>query len=271
MFIKLIRGDSRNMIELKDESVHFCVTSPPYMSVIDYNRSNTSNIGNYEGSEYYKMMYDVYSEIFRVLKQGRRFVLNIADVPSTEETTGLDTVGFRSMLLCQKLGFELKAIVVWDKGRNRAGGTPMGSVPYPGGVVQLGNWEYCFVFRKPGVAEYPTDVDIREKSKLTTSEIADNIYCVWQMRCEMDRRHPAGFPLELPTRFIKLYTFVGETVLEPFSGSGTTLRAARDMKRNAIGYEIEEKYIGLIKEKVVFGQQFIDGSEAYDYQIVRRM
>lgn len=259
------------MIELKDESVHFCVTSPPYMSVIDYNRSNTSNIGNYEGSEYYKMMYDVYSEIFRVLKQGRRFVLNIADVPSTEETTGLDTVGFRSMLLCQKLGFELKAIVVWDKGRNRAGGTPMGSVPYPGGVVQLGNWEYCFVFRKPGVAEYPTDVDIREKSKLTTSEIADNIYCVWQMKCEMDRRHPAGFPLELPTRFIKLYTFVGETVLEPFSGSGTTLRAARDMKRNAIGYEIEEKYIGLIKEKVVFGQQFIDGSEAYDYQIVRRM
>jgi len=270
LFLKLIIGNSRDMLEVKTESVDMIVTSPPYLDAIDYNRANPDNIGNYTGMQYYEMLFDVYTELYRVLRPGRRFCLNVQDIPSTEETTELDMVGFRNALLCEKIGFELKAIVVWDKGRNRAGGTPMGSIPYPGGVVQLGNWEYVFVFRKPGTPTYPTDLDVRFSSKLTTQEIADNIYCVWQIRPETDRSHPAPYPLELPTRLIKLYSFVGETILEPFTGSGTTLRAARNLNRNAIGFELEDKYLELIKEKVGWNQNFLDG-EHYTYEIVRRV
>ena len=270
MFLKLIIGNSREMVELKDDSVDMVVTSPPYLNAIDYNRLNPDNIGNYTGLEYYDMLYDVYTELFRVLRPGRRFCLNVQDIPSTEETTGLDMVGFRNALLCEKIGFELKAIVIWNKGRNRAGGTPMGSIPYPGGVVQLGNWEYVFVFRKPGTAVYPTDPDIRAASKLTTPEIADNIYCVWDIKPELNREHPAPFPVELPRRLIKLYSFVGETVLEPFTGSGTTLRAARNLSRNAIGFELEDKYLEVIKEKVGWNQNFLD-QPSYSYEIVRRV
>ena len=269
LFVKLINGNCRNMKEVPNESVHLVVTSPPYLDAINYNRENVNNIGNFTGEEYYKMVYDVYSEVFRVLKPGRRFCLNVQDIPSTEETTGLDMVGFRSALLCQKIGFDLNAIIVWDKGRNRAGGTPMGSVPYPGGVVILGNYEYVFVFRKPGTPEYPTDKDIREGSKLTTQDIADNIYSVWSIRPEMDRSHPAPFPYDLPFRLIKVFSFKGETVLEPFTGSGTTLKAARDSRRSAIGYELEYKFCKMAMGKVIWGMQFIDGGEEYRYEFVR--
>jgi len=269
--IKLIRGSSRHMTELADNSIHFCVTSPPYINAIDYNRSNDENIGNYDGLDYYKMVYDVYSEVYRVLQPGRRFALNAQDIPAKDEVAFVEPVGYKSMLLCQKLGFTVSAIIIWTKGRNRAGGTPLGTMPYPASPNILGNFEYIFILRKPGTPDYSHVTDeMRAMSKLSTQDIADYIYATWDIKPEMNREHPAPFPPELPFRCIRLFSFAGETVLEPFAGSGTTMRVARDLKRSAIGYEIEEKYCRLIKEKVVFGQQFLDGSEQYSYEFIRR-
>jgi len=270
MFLKLIIGNSREMVELADESVDMVVTSPPYISAIDYNRANPENIGNFTGLPYYDMMYDVYSELFRVLKPGRKFCLNVQDIPSTEETTGLDLVAFRSALLCQKVGWELIADIIWDKGRNRAGGTPLGTIPFPASPVILGNYEHIFVFRKPGKPDYShITPEQREPSKLTTPEIAESIYSVWSIKPELDRRHPAPYPQELPRRLVKFYSFVGETVLEPFTGSGTTLKVCKELRRNCIGYELEEKYVELIKEKVGWNQSFLEG-ENYKYEIICR-
>jgi DNA modification methylase len=271
VFVKLINGSSRKMEELQDNSIHLCVTSPPYLDAIDYNRDNPENIGNYTGMEYYKLMYDVYSEVYRVLQPGRKFALNVQDIPSTEETTGLDLVGFRSVLLCEKIGFELIADIVWTKGRNRAGGTPMGTIPFPASPVILGNWEHVFIFRKKGKADYShVTVDMREPSKLTTQEIADYIYATWDIRPEMNREHPAPFPLELPTRLIKLYSFAGEIVLEPFTGSGTTFIAAKNLRRSIVGYELEYKFCKMAMSNIVWNQQYIDGTEAYRYDFIRR-
>ena len=271
MFLKLIIGNSRDMLEVKTESVDMIVTSPPYISAIDYNRANPDNIGNFTGLVYYDMMYDVYSELFRVLKPGRKFCLNVQDIPSTEETTGLDLVAFRSALLCQKVGWELIADIIWDKGRNRAGGTPLGTIPFPASPVILGNYEHLFVFRKPGKPDYShVTVEQRESSRLTTPEIAESIYSVWAIKPELSRSgHPAPFPQELPRRLIKFYSFIGETILEPFVGSGTTMKVCKELRRNCIGYELEEKYIEVIKEKVCWNQLLLDG-DSYIYEIIRR-
>lgn len=273
-FVKLVNGDSRHMDDVENDSVHLCVTSPPYINAIDYNRGNPDNIGNYDDMDYYNMIYDVYKEVFRVLKPGRRFCLNIQDIPAKDEVGYVEPVGFKNMVLCQRIGFTLSAIVIWNKGRCRPGGTPLGSIPHPPSPNILGNFEYVWILRKPGVPDYShiTD-DIREDSKMTTKEIADWIYSVWDIRPDTNRTdHPAMFPEELPYRCIRLFSFVGETVLEPFAGSGTTMKVARDIKRSVIGYELEEKYVPIIKSKVSFGLQLLDGSSLikYEYKVQGR-
>jgi DNA modification methylase len=258
------------MTEVKDDSVHLCVTSPPYINAIDYNRQNPDNIGNYDGMEYYEMIYDVYREVYRVLQPGRRFCLNIQDIPAKDEVGYVEPVGFKNMLLCQKVGFTLSAIVIWTKGRCRAGGTPLGTMPYPPSPNILGNFEYIWVLRKPGIPDYShVTGEMRERSKMTTEDIGNYIYSTWDIRPDTDRvEHPAKFPEELPYRCIRLFSFAGETVLEPFAGSGTTLKVARDLRRNAIGYELESKYISVIKSKLAWGLQFLGDEEQYEYTIV---
>jgi DNA modification methylase len=269
VFVKLIHGNSRSMDEVEDESVHLAVTSPPYINAIDYNRNNPDNIGNYDGKAYYEMIYDVYSEVFRALKPGRRFVLNVQDIPGKDEVAFVEPVGFKNMLIAQKIGFVLSYIGIWDKGRNRAAGSPMGTIPYPASPVILGNFEYLFFFRKPGHADYSHVMpDAKERCKLSTEEIASMIYSVWSIRPETDREHPAPFPEEIPRRAIKLFSFEGETVLEPFCGSGTTMKVSRDLKRSCIGYELELKYCKMIKSRLAWGLQFIDGTESYKYEFV---
>lgn len=260
------------MSEVPDESVHFIVTSPPYFSAIEYNRDNPNNIGNYDGKSYFALVKDVYTECFRMLKPGRRMVINVQDIPSTPDCPdGLDLLGFKTFQVCQEIGFVLKSNIIWHKGFNGAAGAPMGSVPYPGGVCVLHNYEHNLVFWKPGKPEYPKDHDIREESKLVTKEIGEFVAkAVWDMKCETNSPHPAPYPLELPRRMIKLYSFVGETVLDPFAGSGTTLKVAHDLKRSCWGYELEEKFIPMIKDKVGWNQQFIDDERQYTYEVIKQ-
>jgi hypothetical protein len=142
--------------------------------------------------------------------------------------------------------------IIWQKKTtmNTTGGANvMGSYPYPpNGMVEI-DYEYILIFKKPGKSK-KIPKDIKEKSKLTKEEWKEYFYGHWYFRGVRQIEHEAMFPEELPRRIIKMFTFVGEIVLDPFLGSGTTAKVALDLNRNAIGYEINENFIDIIKKKI---------------------
>jgi len=128
------------------------------------------------------------------------------------------------------------------------GATIMGSYPYPpNGLVEI-DYEFILIFKKPGKKEFSKEA--KEKSKLTKEEWKEYFSGHWNFNGERQADHEAMFPEELPKRLIKMFTFVGDTVLDPFLGSGTTMKAAFNQNRNSIGYEINEEFLSIIKEKI---------------------
>lgn len=260
------------MPELTSESIDLVVTSPPYGSVVDYNRDNKDNVGNYRDEDYLKMIEPIYRECKRVLRPGRRLVVNIANVPS-RGVYGVNFVlyGHMTVDLIRKIGFDLSEVVIWNKGRCRQSMGAGGTLPYPASPVLMGNWEYIFIFRKFGDANYDHVLkNDREESKLTSEEIGKMLMCDWAFPAEMSERdHPAPYPEELPRRIIKLYTFKGDVVMDPFGGSGTTGKVALELGRSAVLFEIEEKFVPIIKNRVNFGMQALTGEKIWYSHTVR--
>jgi site-specific DNA-methyltransferase (adenine-specific) len=153
---------------------------------------------------------------------------------------------------CETIGFDYMGAIIWQKVTtcNTTGGaTIMGSFPYPrNGIIKL-DYEFILIFKKLGD---PPKVsrEIREKSKLTLEEWNEYFYGHWNFSGERQTNHLAMFPEELPKRLIKMFSFVGDTVLDPFLGSGTTCLSAKKLERNSIGYEVNEDFLPIIKEKL---------------------
>ena len=250
----IIIGDSRNMEEVKDESVHLVITSPPYWQLKDY--GNGSQIGfNDTYEDYINNLNLVWKECYRVLHEGCRLCVNIGDQFARSVYYGrYKIIPIREEIIkfCETVGFDYMGAIIWQKVTtcNTTGGaTIMGSFPYPrNGIIKL-DYEFILIFKKLGD---PPKVsrDIKEKSKLTTEEWNEYFYGHWNFSGEKQDKHLAMFPEELPKRLIKMFSFVGDTVLDPFLGSGTTCLAARNLGRNSVGYEINQDFIPIIKEKV---------------------
>jgi len=250
----IIIGDSRNMQELKDESVHLVITSPPYWQLKDY--GNGDQIGfNDSYEDYINNLNLVWKECYRVLHKGCRLCVNIGDQFARSVYYGrYKVIPIREEIIkfCETIGFDYMGAVIWQKVTtcNTTGGaTIMGSFPYPrNGIIKL-DYEFILVFKKLGD---PPKVsrDIKEESKLTLGEWNEYFYGHWNFSGERQNKHLAMFPEELPKRLIKMFSFVGDTVLDPFLGSGTTCLAAKNLGRNSIGYEINEDFLPAIKEKL---------------------
>ena len=152
----------------------------------------------------------------------------------------------------EELGFDFMGAIIWQKKTtmNTTGGaTIMGSYPHPpNGLVEI-DYEFILIFKKPGPAKKVAQ-DIKEASKLTKKEWKEYFSGHWHFGGARQLGHEAMFPEELPRRLIRMFTFVGDTVLDPFLGSGTTVKAALDLGRNAVGYEINESFMEIIREKV---------------------
>ena len=142
--------------------------------------------------------------------------------------------------------------IIWQKVTtcNTTGGaTIMGSFPYPrNGIIKI-DYEFILIFKKPGICK-AVPRDIKEKSKLTTEEWNQYFAGHWNIPGEKQNGHLAMFPEEIPRRLIKMFSYVGDTILDPFAGSGTTSLAAKNLERNSIGYEINSSFIPVIKEKL---------------------
>ena len=250
----IILGDSRNMLDLNDESVHLIVTSPPYWQLKDY--GNGSQIGfNDTYEDYINNLNLVWNECYRVLHNGCRLCVNIGDQFARSVYYGrYKIIPIREEIIkfCETIGFDYMGAIIWQKVTtcNTTGGaTIMGSFPYPrNGIIKL-DYEFILIFKKLG--EQPkVSKEIREKSKLTTKEWNEYFYGHWNFSGERQDKHLAMFPEELPKRLIKMFSFVGDTVLDPFLGSGTTCLAAKNLNRNSVGYEINKDFLPVIKQKL---------------------
>ena len=251
---KIIIGDSRWMKEVSNESVHLIITSPPYWQLKDY--GNGSQIGfNDTYEEYINNLNLVWNECYRVLHEGCRLCVNIGDQFARAVYYGrYKVIPIREEIIrfCETIGFDYMGAIIWQKVTtcNTTGGaTVMGSFPYPrNGIIKL-DYEFILIFKKLG---NPPKVsrEIKEKSKLTTEEWNEYFYGHWNFSGEKQDKHLAMFPEELPKRLIKMFSFVGDTVLDPFLGSGTTCLAAKNLGRNSIGYEINEDFLPVIKERL---------------------
>jgi len=157
---------------------------------------------------------------------------------------------------CETIGFDYMGAVIWQKVTtcNTTGGaTVMGSFPYPrNGILKL-DYEFILIFKKQGISK-PVSSEVREQSKMTTEEWNQYFSGHWNFAGEKQDKHLAMFPEELPKRLIKMFTFIGDTVLDPFLGSGTTTLAAKNLNRNSVGYEINVGSLPVIKERVGCGQ-----------------
>ncbi len=241
------------MAEVPDESVHLVVTSPPYWQLKDY--GNGQQIGFDDSYEtYINNLNLVWSECHRVLAKGCRLCVNIGDQFARSVYYGrYKVIPIRTEIIkfCETIGFDYMGAVIWQKVTtcNTTGGaTIMGSFPYPrNGILKL-DYEFILIFKKHGTAP-KVSKEIKEQSRLTTEEWNQFFTGHWTIPGERQDKHLAVFPEEIPARLIRMFTFVGDTVLDPFLGSGTTSLAARNLGRNSVGYEINPDYVEIVREK----------------------
>jgi site-specific DNA-methyltransferase (adenine-specific) len=262
---KIINGDSRQMNCLSDKSIHLVITSPPYWQLKDYGTED--QIGYHESYEsYINNLNLVWKECHRVLHPGCRLCINIGDQFARAVYYGrYKVIPIRTEIIkfCEILGFDYMGAVIWQKVTtcNTTGGaTIMGSFPYPrNGILKL-DYEFILLFKKQGIAPAPTK-EQKEYSIITKDDWNTFFSGHWYFAGAKQDGHIAMFPEELPARLIKMFSFSGETVLDPFLGSGTTALAARNLCRNSVGYEINSAFLPIIKNRLNVGQSDIASTE----------
>lgn len=261
----VVIGDSRQMNLCLDESVHLIITSPPYWQLKDYGTNN--QIGFHESYEnYINNLNLVWQECYRVLHKGCRLCINIGDQFARSVYYGrYKVIPIRTEIIkfCETIGFDYMGAVIWQKvtTTNTTGGaTIMGSFPYPrNGILKI-DYEFILFFKKMGIPPAPDDGQ-KQASILTKEEWNTYFSGHWNFAGVKQDNHLAMFPEELPSRLIKMFSFVGETVLDPFLGSGTVSLAARNLGRNSIGYEINPEFLTVIKNKLNIDQSDLAGTE----------
>jgi len=250
---------------LADKSVHLVITSPPYWQLKDYGTKD--QIGFHDSYEsYINNLNLVWKESYRVLHHGCRLCINIGDQFARAVYYGrYKVIPIRTEIIkfCETIGFDYMGAVIWQKVTtcNTTGGaTIMGSFPYPrNGILKL-DYEFILLFKKLGISPAPTK-EQKELSIITKDEWNTYFSGHWYFAGAKQDGHIAVFPKELPARLIKMFSFSGETVLDPFLGSGITSLAARDLGRNSVGYEINGDFISTIKDKLNIGQSDLAATE----------
>ena len=256
--------DAINIKNLKDKSVHLVVTSPPYWKIKDYGQEG--QIGyNDSLNEYFEKMNRIWNECIRVLHSGCKLCINIGDqfLRAIKNKRVYQIIPLHSLLINQILtNFREELVYLgsinWNKvstSNTSGGGHIMGSIYFPRNGYFFINREYIAIFRKLGKDPKP-DALLKERSRISIEEWRKFFKDSWNFPGINQEDHDAMFPEELPRRLIRMYSFVGDTVLDPFLGSGTTSKMASDLGRNSIGFEIgfnRDNWENIIKRKIETG------------------
>jgi len=254
VYIKVIFGDSRNMKEVASSSVHLVVTSPPY-----YNAPFDFPGLFKDYGEYLSMLREVGKELYRVLQPGRVACFVTQDVRIEGKLYPIVSDLIRIMVY--EVGFEYQDKIIWRKPEgyiriSRRSGVLV-QHPYPMYYYPDNIYEEIVIFKKPGTFDKKKIPDnIREKSKINIKrfQLEKWYLSVWDIKnvlpSEKWSKYTAAYPEELVERLIKLYSYLGETVLDPFLGTGTTAVVAKRLGRNCIGYEIDLELKNVIAERL---------------------
>lgn len=262
---KIVFGDSRKMNQIPDKSVQLIITSPPYWQLKDYGVEDQIGFNDsYE--EYINNLNLVWKECERVLSDGCRLCINIGDQFARSVYYGrYKVIPIRTEIIrfCESLGMDYMGAIIWQKAttmNTSGGGAIMGSFPYPRNGILKMDYEFILIFKKLGNAPKPSS-DQKKASEISKEEWKQYFSSHWTFNGVKQHGHIAMFPEELPKRLIKMFSFVGETVLDPFVGSGTTSLAAKNLNRNSIGYEINKDFKPLIQEKLSCSQMDLFSSD----------
>lgn len=252
----LIQGDARDLSFLADGSVHLVVTSPPYWTLKEY-RQHPDQLGHVKDyEEFLSELTKVWRECFRVLVPGGRVVCVVGDVCLSRREYGRHVVvplHADIAVACRKIGFDNLNPIIWHKISNAnyevENGTPFLGKPYEPNSIIKNDIEFILMQRKPGGYRKPTDKQ-RKASMIGKKEYAEWFQQFWNITGASTKKHPAPFPLELAYRLVRMFSFVDDTVLDPFTGSGTTILAAINSGRNSIGIEIDPEYCKLAMRRL---------------------
>ena len=233
---EIFHKSSENMEELENNSVSLTVTSPPYNIGKDSDLDLTDD-------EYWSMMENIFKETYRVTESGGRIVVNVANlgrkpyIPFSKY--------FTELLI--ETGFIMRGEIIWQKSKGANANFAWGSWLSASNPVIRDIHEYCLVFSKDSMKNSNGGISTIEKDEFMESTLS-----IWNINPEKAKKigHPAPFPVELPKRFINLYSFKDDLVLDPFIGSGTTAVASKILQRNYVGYEINKDYIEIADKRL---------------------
>ena len=252
---RIVQGDARDLSGLADRSVHLVVTSPPYWTLKEYNVGDRQlgAVADYE--RFVAELARVWSECHRVLVPGGRLVIVVGDVCLSRRRHGRHVVVPLHASIqesCRRLGFDNLAPIIWHKIANArfeiggAGGF-LGK-PYEPNAVIKNDIEFILMQRKPGGYRSPSPA-ARALSVIPADRHGEWFRQIWTIPGASTRDHPAPYPLELASRLIRMFSFVGDTVLDPFLGTGTTSVAAARSGRNSVGVEVDGEYVGQARSR----------------------
>jgi DNA modification methylase len=243
------------MKELEDDSIDLIITSPPYGQIKDYNIESQIGYGE-EFSDYYLRLKHVWKECKRVLNPQRRICINIGDqYLRARDYDRYRVLPIASKIIqdCIEIGFDFMGDIIWKKvsTTNTTGGCSlMGSLFYPGNGMVTYDYEHILIFKKIEGTLKKVNRETKELSKICMDEWKRWYVGHWVFPGVQQKEHIAMFPEELPYRLIRMFSYPNETILDPFAGSGTTLKVARNYGRKAIGYEINADFAPIIQNKV---------------------
>ena len=254
---------SEIMEEIESNSVTLVVTSPPYWNVRDYGNIDQIGFGQ-SYKQYINSLNKVWKEIIRVLQPNGKIAINVQPLPISNKFSNFDrriiqNIMFDIEYFMRKNDLFLSGMHYWDKA-TYVNNVSWGSYPKPTNIASNTSFEQIFVWVKRGKTR-KIDKDVLKKSELKKQE-----WRHWAVRCIWDDivpvikisssgentfGHPAPFPDEIPYRLIRMHTVEGETVVDPFLGSGTTLKICRHLNRIGIGYELNHEYKELIQTRIM--------------------
>jgi site-specific DNA-methyltransferase (adenine-specific) len=233
---QIITKSSDNMNELIDNCISLTVTSPPY----NIGKDSDEDLSD---DEYWKMITKVFEEVYRVTESGGRLVVNVANlgrkpyIPFSKY--------FIEIIL--EIGFLMRGEIIWQKSKGANANFAWGSWLSPSNPVIRDIHEYCLVFSKDSMKNSTKGEPTIEKEEFMESTLS-----IWNISPARARKigHPAPFPVELAKRFINLYSFKNDLILDPFIGSGSTAIAAKLLDRDYIGYELNPEYVEIAKNRL---------------------
>lgn len=245
---QLIQGDARKLDFIAGESIHLVITSPPYWILKRY-REHPGQMGHIEDYEkFVEELSKVWEHCYRVLVPGGRLVCVIGDVCLSRRKFGRHVVTplhADIAVACRKIGFDNLNPIIWYKISKATyeinNGTRFFGKPYEPNAIIKNDVEFILMQRKPGGYRKPT-MEQRRVSKISKKDYNAWFRQIWNIPGASTKEHPAPFPFELANRLVRMFSFCGDTVLDPFCGTGTTMLAAMKADRNSIGTEVDPEY-----------------------------